>query len=198
MARLSDAALGLRARDRRHFGIPRTRALTFAVCLLAACTQAAQAPWPEVRYEPSPPEVVTAMLELGDVGPQDVVYDLGCGDGRIVIEAARRYGARAVCVDIDPERIAEARANAAAAGVLGRIAFRQEDLLATELAGASVVTLFLSPDMNLKLRPRLERELAPGARIVSHWHRMGGWRPERTLEVSDGSRSRQVFLWVKR
>lgn len=151
-----------------------------------------------MRYEPSPPEVVTAMLELGDVGPQDVVYDLGCGDGRIVIEAARRYGARAVCVDIDPERIAEARANAAAAGVLGRIAFRQEDLLATELAGASVVTLFLSPDMNLKLRPRLERELAPGARIVSHWHRMADWRPERTRTVWDGSRSREVFLWVKR
>ncbi len=138
------------------------------------------------------------MLELAAVGPQDTVYDLGCGDGRIVIESARRYGARAVCVDIDPERIAEARANAAAAGVLERISFRQEDLLATELAGASVVTLFLSPDMNLRLRPRLERELAPGARIVSHWHRMGDWRPERTLEVSDGSRSRQVFLWVKR
>jgi SAM-dependent methyltransferase len=151
-----------------------------------------------VRYEPSPPEVVSAMLELAAVGPNDVVYDLGCGDGRIVIEAVRRYGARGVCVDIDPERIREARANAAAAGVQERIAFRQEDLLDTELAGASVVTLFLSPDMNLKLRPRLQRELAAGARIVSHWHRMGDWRPERARSVWDGSRSREVFLWVKR
>ena len=138
------------------------------------------------------------MLELAAVGPQDVVYDLGCGDGRIVIEAAKRYGARGVCVDIDPQRIAEARANAAAAGVAERIAFRQENLLDTELAGASVVTLFLSPDMNLKLKPRLERELASGARIVSHWHRMGDWRPERTISVDEAGRSRQVFLWVKR
>jgi len=151
-----------------------------------------------VRYEPSAPEVVTAMLELAAVGPQDVVYDLGCGDGRIVIEAARRYGARGVCVDIDPERIREARANAAAAGVAERIAFRQEDLLATELAGASVVTLFLSPEMNLRLRPRLQRELASGARIVSHWHRMGDWRPERTRSVWDGRRTSDVFLWVQR
>jgi SAM-dependent methyltransferase len=197
MARLSDAAFGLRARNRRPLVIPRTRALIVALGL-AACSQAAQAPWPDVRYEPSPPEVVTAMLELAAVGPQDVVYDLGCGDGRIVIEAARRYGARGVCVDIDPERIREARANAAAAGVGERIAFRQEDLLATELAGASVVTLFLSPDMNLRLRPRLQRELAPGARIVSHWHRMGDWRPDRTRSVWGGERSRELFLWVKR
>ena len=188
----------MRAGNRRHFGIPRTRALTLAVCLLAACSQAAQAPSPEVRYEPSPSEVVTAMLELAAVHPGDVVYDLGCGDGRIVIEAARRYGARGVCVDIDPERIAEARANAAAAGVAERISFRQEDLLATELAGASVVTLFLSPDMNLRLRPRLERELASGARIVSHWHRMGDWPPDRTRYVSEGARIREIFLWVKR
>ena len=138
------------------------------------------------------------MLELATVGPSDVVYDLGCGDGRIVIEAVRRYGARGVCVDIDPQRIAEARANAAAAGATGRISFRQEDLLATELAGASVVTLFLSPDMNLKLRPRLQRELVSGTRIVSHWHRMGDWRADRVRSVWDGNRSREVFLWVKR
>jgi len=141
---------------------------------------------------------VSAMLELAAVRPSDVVYDLGCGDGRIVIEAARRYGARGVCVDIDPQRIAEARANAAAAGVAERIRFRQEDLLQTEIAGASVVTLFLSLDMNLKLKPRLERELASGTRIVSHWHRMGDWRASRTLTLEDNGRSREVFLWVKR
>ena len=166
--------------------------------MLAACTQAATSPAPDVRYEPSPFSVVQAMLELAAVGPSDVVYDLGCGDGRIVVEAARRYGARGVCVDIDPQRIAEARANAAAAGVAERITFREEDLLRTELAGASVVTLFLSLDMNLKLRPRLERELASGTRIVSHWHRMGDWRASRTLNIEENGRSREVFLWVKR
>ena len=166
--------------------------------MLAACTQAATSPTPDVRYEPSPPAVVQAMLELAAVGPSDVVYDLGCGDGRIVVEAAQRYGARGVCVDIDPQRIAEARANAAAAGVAERITFREEDLLRTELAGASVVTLFLSLDMNLKLRPRLERELASGTRIVSHWHRMGDWRASRTLNIEENGRSREVMLWVKR
>jgi len=121
---------------------------------------------------------VTAMLELGAVGPQDVVYDLGCGDGRIVIKAARRYGA-------------------APSAWISIPSAWQEDLLATELAGASVVTLFLSPDMNLRLRPRLERELAPGARIVSHWHRMGNWRPEATRHITDRGVTREVFLWVK-
>jgi SAM-dependent methyltransferase len=197
MARLSDAALGVRAGNRRHLGVPLTRALTLWLALVVACVQAA--PTPEVRYEPSPPSVVSAMLEVAAVGPGDVVYDLGCGDGRIVIEAAKRHGARGVCVDIDPQRIAEARANAAAAGVAERISFRQESLLDTELAGATVVTLFLSLDMNLKLKPRLERELASGTRIVSHWHRMGDWRPARTLNVKDeNGRSREVFLWVKR
>ena len=166
--------------------------------MLAACTQAATSPTPDVRYEPSPPSVVHAMLELAAVGPSDVVYDLGCGDGRIVVEAAQRYGARGVCVDIDPQRIAEARANAVAAGVAERISFRQEDVLQTEIAGASVVTLFLSLDMNLKLRPRLERELASGTRIVSHWHRMGDWRASRTLNIEENGRSREVMLWVKR
>ncbi len=166
--------------------------------MLAACTQAATSPTPDVRYEPSPPAVVQAMLELAAVGPSDVVYDLGCGDGRIVVEAAQRYGARGVCVDIDPQRIAEARANAVAAGVAERISFRQEDVLQTEIAGASVVTLFLSLDMNLKLRPRLERELASGTRIVSHWHRMGDWRASRTLNIEENGRSREVMLWVKR
>jgi SAM-dependent methyltransferase len=189
----------VRAGNRRHIGLPLTRALTLWLALFVACAQAASAPTPDVRYEPSPASVVAAMLEVAAVGPRDVVYDLGCGDGRIVIEAAKRYGARGVCVDIDPQRIAEARANAAAAGVAERISFRQESLLDTELAGATVVTLFLSLDMNLKVKPRLERELASGTRIVSHWHRMGDWPPARTLNVADESgRNREVFLWVKR
>ena len=123
------------------------------------------------------------MLELAAVGPADVVYDLGCGDGRIVIEAARRYGARGVCVEIDPQLIAEGRANAAAAGVAERVRFLQQDLFETDLSGASVVTLFLSQRVNLRLRPKLESELAPGARVVSHWHRMPDWTAERTVVV---------------
>jgi SAM-dependent methyltransferase len=148
-----------------------------------------------VRYEPSPPQVVSAMLELAALGARDVVYDLGCGDGRIVIEAALRYGARGVCIDIDPERIAEARANAAAAGVGDRIRFGRQDLLDTDLSEATVVTLFLSLSLNLRLRPKLQRELAPGARIVSHWHRMGDWTPERTIYLQLPARAHEVYLW---
>jgi len=188
----------VRAGNRRHFVIPRTRALTLAVCLVAACSQAAQAPSPEVRYEPSPPPVVNAMLELAAVTDKDVVYDLGCGDGRIVIEAAKRYGARGVCVDIDPRRIAEARANAADAGVAHKIRFREEDLLKTSLRDATVVTLFLSYDMNLALRPKLERELPPGTPVVSHWHRMGDWPAEQTIYVKGPERGNEVFLFRTR
>jgi SAM-dependent methyltransferase len=104
-------------------------------------------------------------------------HDLGCGDGRIVIAAVRETGARGVCVDIDPRRIAESRENARKAGVADRIQFRNEDLFTTEIGTATVVMLFLYPDLNLKLRPRLLAELKPGARVVSHWHDMGDWTP---------------------
>ena len=138
------------------------------------------------------------MLDLAAVGPQDLVYDLGCGDGRIVIEAALRHGARAVCVDIDPRRIAEARANARDAGVADKIRFVEEDLLKTDLRPATVVMLFLSLDLNLKLRAKLQRDLPHGARIVSHWHAMGDWRPERAISVQGPSREHEVFLWTRR
>jgi ribosomal protein L11 methylase PrmA len=166
--------------------------------LLAGCMQASEAPAlrsPEVRFEPSPPEVVEAMLALGRVGPGDVVFDLGCGDGRIVIAAARR-GARGVCVDIDPRRIAEARGNARAAGIAERIAFLNQDLFATDLAPATVVTLFLSLDLNIRLRPKLLRELKPGTRVVSHWHGMGDWTPEKSLDVKSAYRYHPVYLWT--
>ncbi|HET7670968.1 MAG TPA: class I SAM-dependent methyltransferase [Burkholderiales bacterium] len=138
------------------------------------------------------------MLELGSVTAADVVYDLGCGDGRIVIEAARRFGARAVCVDLDPARIAEARANAAAAGVAERITFRQEDLLQTEIRSATVVALFLTYNLNLRLRERFQRELPAGTRVVSHWHGMGDWKPDRTISVQGPTRLHAVYLWVIR
>lgn len=153
---------------------------------------------PDVPYEPSSPDVVRAMVELASVSRRDVVFDLGCGDGRVVIAAVRERGARGVCVDIDPQRIAEARANARRAGVADRIEFRQQDLFETDIRPATVVMLFLWPEVNLKLRPRLERELAPGTRIVSHWHDMGDWRPERTLRLVSEGRERPLYLWIRR
>jgi len=172
-----------------------TRALLTLVLALAGCAGAFNAQ-PEVRYEPTPMDVVHVMLDLAQVRADDLVADLGCGDGRLVVEAARRHGARGLCVDIDPKRIAEARSNAAAAGVAERITFLEQDLFSTELRGVSVVMLFLSPRFNQRLRPRLERELAPGARVVSHWHDMGDWPPSRTLRVTSDGRERPVYLWT--
>jgi SAM-dependent methyltransferase len=149
---------------------------------------------PGVRYEPSPIPVVQAMTAVAGVKADDVVYDLGCGDGRIVIAAAR-LGARAVCVDIDPLRIADAQENARGAGVAERIEFRTQDLFDVDLGAATVVMLFLSPNFNLKLRPRLEA-LKPGTRIVSHWHSMGDWKPQKELSVPSGAREHPVYLWV--
>ena len=148
-----------------------------------------------MRYEPSAPEVVDAMLELGQVTAKDVVMDIGCGDGRIVIEAVKRYSARGICVDIDPRRIADARDNAAAAGVLDRIEFREQDAMKTDLKGVTVVTLFLSADLNLALRPRLEHELPRGTRVVSHWHGMGDWLPEKEIQLQAAGRTSRVFLF---
>jgi ubiquinone/menaquinone biosynthesis C-methylase UbiE len=136
------------------------------------------------------------MLGLAAVKPGEVVYDLGCGDGRIVITAVREYGARGVCVDIDPQRITESRENAHAAGVADQIRFLNQDLLATEVSEATVVMLFLSPALNLAVRPKLLRELKPGARIVSHWHDMGDWKPQKTLRVQSSGRERPVYLWI--
>jgi SAM-dependent methyltransferase len=149
---------------------------------------------PRVRYEPTPMSVVQAMTDLAAVREGDVVYDLGCGDGRIVIAAAR-LGARAVCVDIDAARIAEAQRNAGKAGVAERIRFERQDLFATELVDATVVMLFLSPDYNIALRPKLQK-LRPGTRVVSHWHGMGDWKPQKKAEVRVEGRNHDVFLWV--
>jgi SAM-dependent methyltransferase len=151
---------------------------------------------PDVHYEPTSPEVVEVMLRLADVKPGDVVYDLGCGDGRIVIRAVREFAARGVCVDIDPQRIAESRENARAAGVADRIRFLNQDLLVTDVTDATVVMLFLSSALNLAARPKLLRELKPGARIVSHWHDMGDWKPQKTMWVKSNGRERPVYLWT--
>ncbi|MBI2297289.1 MAG: class I SAM-dependent methyltransferase [Betaproteobacteria bacterium] len=151
---------------------------------------------PNVRYEPTPMDVVQVMLRLAGVNPGDVVFDLGCGDGRIVIAAARQFNARGVCVDIDPQRIAESREYARQAGVTDRIVFLNQDLFATDAGDATVVMLFLSTDFNRALRPKLLRELKPGTRIVSHWHDMGDWKPQETVRIESGGVERFVYLWT--
>ena len=137
------------------------------------------------------------MIELGAPGPSDVVYDLGCGDGRVVIEAVKRSGARGVCVDLDPKLIRQAQANAARAGVAERMRFRTEDLFVTDIHDASVVMLFLWPEINLRLLPKLKRELPPGARIVSNMHDMGQLQPTRIIPIpTSRRRGHNVYLWV--
>ena len=150
---------------------------------------------PDVPYEPSAPEVVRVMLELAQPKPGELVIDLGCGDGRIVIAAVLQYRSRGVCVDIDPVRIEEARANAVRAGVAERIRFVNQDLFEADLRGAGVVMLFLWPEVNLALRERLRRGLKPGARVVSHWHDMGDWKPECVVRIASAGRERPVYLW---
>jgi tRNA G37 N-methylase Trm5 len=148
---------------------------------------------PDVVYVPTPQPAVEAMLEMAQVRDGDVLYDLGSGDGRIPITAARKYDVRAIGIDIDPERIAEANANARAAGVTDRVTFRQEDLFEADFSDATVVTLYLLQRLNEKLKPRLLTELAPGTRIVSHAFTMGDdWPPEQTVTV-DGS---TLYLWT--
>jgi ribosomal protein L11 methylase PrmA len=139
---------------------------------------------PDVPYVPTPAVVVERMLALAEVRSGDVVYDLGCGDGRIVIAAVRIDGVRGVCVEIDPALVREARANAEREGVADRIRFVQADLFRVPIADATVVTLYLLPQLNLRLRPRLLTELRPGTRIVSHGFDMGDWTPEQRVEVA--------------
>jgi SAM-dependent methyltransferase len=147
----------------------------------------------DVPYEPSSEEVVKAMLEIAQVGKDDLVYDLGCGDGRIVIAAAQKTGAHGVGVDLDPERIKESLENARKANVTNRVQFFQRDLFETDISKATVVMLYLWPEVNLKLRPKLLRELKPGTRVVSHSHDMGSWKHDQTMRTPDGHR---VYFWV--
>lgn len=157
----------------------------------AELVQLAQKRGPDVVFVPTPDDVVNRMLELAAVKPDDVVYDLGCGDGRIVITAAQRYGARAVGIDIDPRRIAEANENAGKAGVTERVRFIEADLFEADIREATVVTLYLLTRLNAKLKPKLLQELKPGTRVVSHAFDMGDWEPERKEFVGASA----VYLW---
>lgn len=146
----------------------------------------------EVPYVPTPENVVAKMLELAKVKSTDVLYDLGSGDGRIVVTAAKKCGARGVGYDLNPERIQEANENARKNGVADKVEFRQKDLFTADLHEASVVTLYLLPSVNLKLRPKLFAELKPGSRVVSHDFDMGDWQPDKTVDL-DGHK---IYFWV--
>jgi ribosomal protein L11 methylase PrmA len=173
-------------------------AIAFVAAGLAQTTPAAQAQAPlrspDVIYVPTAQSVVDAMLKLAKVTKDDVVYDLGCGDGRIVITAAKQFGARGVGIDIDPKRIQESNANAVAAGVTDRVKFLNTDIFAdsTNFSEATVVTLYLLPSLNVRLLPKLLQQLKPGTRIVSNSFDMGDWKAEQELEVD----SRTIYFWT--
>ncbi len=158
---------------------------------VSAGTQESLAP-----FVPTPQDVVDRMLELAEVTSRDVVYDLGCGDGRIVITAARKYGAQGMGFDIDPERIRDSVANAKAAGVDNLVSFKQQDVMTVDVSPASVVTLYLLTASNLKLRPLLTKQLKPGSRIVSHMFSMGDWEPAKTDNfINEEGFTRTLYLW---
>ena len=173
------------------------RALVAAALLAALPVHAVE----DVPFVASPDNVTRAMLEIAKVGPDDYVIDLGSGDGRIVIEAARAFGARGLGVEIDPKLVELSRSRARASGVANRALFREQDLFKTDLTPASVITMYLLPDVNLQLRPKL-LALRPGTRIVSHDWDMGDWQPDRTItvEVPDKKvgleKASRIHLWI--
>ena len=177
----------------------RLRTFVLSLAVLAALvmpSSAQQAPAPlrspDVIFVPTPQEVVDAMLKLAKVTANDVVYDLGSGDGRIPITAAKTYGARGVGIDIDPQRIKEATENLKTAGVGDKVRFLNQDLFTTNISEATVVTLYLLPSLNLKVMPKLNAELKPGTRVVSHAFDMGDIKPQQTQNVN----GRTIYLWT--
>ena len=178
-------------------GLRRPARFALLVCVGLAGAAGCLSPGADVPYVQTPSDVVTEMLRLAGVNANDVVYDLGSGDGRIVIAAARDFGARGVGIEIDPGLVAYSTELARKAGVGDRVTFRSDDLLDANLSDATVVTLYLSYDMNQRLRPKLLRELRPGSRIVSHDYDMGpDWLPNQTIQVTWRDRKSNVFLWV--
>ncbi|OGD28294.1 MAG: hypothetical protein A2V57_01405 [Candidatus Aminicenantes bacterium RBG_19FT_COMBO_65_30] len=151
----------------------------------------------DVPFVPTPPEVVDEMLRLADLKAGDILYDLGCGEGRIVIAAAKRHGVKAAGIDIDPVRIGESNDNAAAAGLGGKVRFIQQDLFEADFKDATVVTLYLLTSVNLRLRPKLLADLKPGTRLVSHSFDMGEWKPDKTsLVATSCDDQRDVHFWI--
>jgi SAM-dependent methyltransferase len=181
------------AQFRKLWKMLTTRRLSIVLILSAAAlAQEKKLRAPDVIFVPTPEEVVQQMLKTAKVHKGDIVYDLGCGDGRTVIAAARDFGARGVGIDINPVRIKESLDNAKAAGVTDRVVFRNEDLFEADIKEATVVTLYLLPTLNVKLRPKLWKDLKPGTRIVSHDFDMGEWKPEETVQVNGHT----VYFWT--
>lgn len=172
------------------------RARGIAALLLVGFAACARVPGQEVPDVRTPLVVVNEMLRLASVSASDVVYDLGSGDGRILIAAARDRGARGVGFEIDPALVAESTDRARRLGLADRVSFLQQDLFEADLRPATVVTLYLSPDLNRRLRPKLQSELRPGSRIVSHSFDMGDWVPAQTLQVSSNEGSHTLYLWI--
>jgi SAM-dependent methyltransferase len=175
----------------------RSSVLAFAIACAAVAPTAAQQPAdsqrePDVIFVPTPPGVVEAMLKLAKVTSSDVVYDLGSGDGRILIAAAKMYGARGVGIDIDPKLVGDATANARTDGVADKVTFLNEDLFTADISPATVVMLYLSSPLNLKLAGKLMKDLRPGTRIVSHAYDLGDWKPQQKQTVS----GRMIYLWT--
>ena len=185
--------------SRRHLSWCCVLAVVLATAIPARSSPARQSSTAAslAPYVPTPQDVVDRMLKLGQVTKDDVVYDLGCGDGRIVVTAAKQFGARGVGVDIDPQRIKESEVNAKAAGVEHLVSFKLQDAMTVDVSPATVVTLYLLSASNMKLRPILTKQLRPGARIVSHAFTMGDWPPEKTDEFTDRTGSmRSLYLWT--
>jgi SAM-dependent methyltransferase len=188
----------LKASVRKPNFINCTRFAGTAACVVIALAcgytlQAQQHINKDVPYVPTLPEIVDEMLRLANVGKNDVVYDLGCGDGRLIIAAVKKFGAkRGVGVDIDPERIRESNENALAAGVQHRVKFFEQDLFKTNIREATVVMLYLLPEVNLRLRPKLLAELKPGTRVVSNSFDMGDWKYEKIAFVGE----QPIYFWT--
>jgi SAM-dependent methyltransferase len=170
--------------------------LFLLLILLGPAYEAAQQKQLDVPYESTPYPVVDEMLRIAKIKWTDIVYDLGCGDGRLVIGAANKYGARGVGFDIDPRRIKECKDNAVYTGVTKLVRFIEQDLFTVDIREATVMTIFLLPDVNLKLRPKLLRELRPGSRLVSHNFDMGEWKADESSEIITDDISHYVYLWI--
>jgi hypothetical protein len=174
--------------------------LTVALMLLVTVA-GAQSPTTEkkpldVPYVPTHESLVEEMLNMAKVGGNDTLYDLGSGDGRIVITAAKKFGTRGIGFDIDPDRVSEARENARRAGVTDRVRFEQQDIFTAKIADATVITMYLLPDVNMRLRPKLLSELKPGTRIVSHNYDLGDWQPVQRKEMDVSGINHTLYLWI--
>lgn len=152
-------------------------------------------PRPAIGFLPTPADACSAMLELAELKAADVVYDLGCGDGRLLIQAAVCYGASGVGIDVDARLLTLAQANAQAAGVSDRLTFRQDNLFDSDISAATVVLIYLLPHLNLRLRSRLQAQLRPGSRIISHMFDMGDWLPDQTLPLESSEEDSVLYLW---